>query len=85
MNEKQIAFIICADNAQYYNECVWYIEHLVIPEGYSIDVLCIQEAESMAEGYNAGMQASNAKYKVYMRQEASWVTMARIMMILSLT
>lgn len=70
MNEKQIAFIICADNAQYYNECVWYIEHLVIPEGYSIDVLCIQEAESRAEGYNAGMQASNAKYKVYMRQEA---------------
>lgn len=70
MNEKQIVFIICADNAQYYNECVWYIEHLVIPEGYSIDVLCIQEVKSMAEGYNAGMQASNAKYKVYLRQEA---------------
>ncbi len=68
MNEKQIAFIICADNAQYYNECVWYIEHLNVPEGYSIDILCIQEAESMAEGYNAGMEASGAKYKVYLQQ-----------------
>ncbi|MBR5799825.1 MAG: glycosyltransferase [Lachnospiraceae bacterium] len=69
MNEKQIAFIICANNAQFYNECVWYIEKLVVPEGYSTDILCIQEAESMAEGYNAGMKASDAKYKVYLHQD----------------
>ena len=69
MNEKQIAFIICANNAQFYNECVWYIDRLVVPEGYSIDILCIQEAESMAEGYNAGMKASDAKYKVYLHQD----------------
>ena len=69
MNEKQITFIICTNNAQYYNECVYYIEQLIIPDEYSIDVLCIQEAESMAEGYNAGMHASNAKYKVYLHQD----------------
>lgn len=69
MDEKQIAFIICADNAQFYNECVWYIDRLEVPEGYSIDILCIQEAESMAEGYNAGRKASDAKYKVYLQQD----------------
>lgn len=68
MNDRQVAFIICANNALYYDECVRYIEELDIPEGYSIDIFCIQEAESMAQGYNAGMLANGAKYKVYLHQ-----------------
>lgn len=55
MNEKQIAFIICTNNPQYYNECVQYIHELTVPDGYSTDIICIQEAPSMAAGYNAGM------------------------------
>lgn len=69
MDEKKIAFIICSNNAQYYNECVGYIQELEIPQGYMTDVICIQEADSMASGYNAGMQASDAKYKVYLHQD----------------
>lgn len=69
MNQKQIAFIICTNNMQYYSECVRYIEDLEVPEGYSTDIICIQEAESMTQGYNAGMQASDAKYKVYLHQD----------------
>lgn len=69
MNTRQIAFIICANNAQYYNECVRYIQDLEVPEKYSIDIICIQEADSMAQGYNAGMSASDAKYKVYLHQD----------------
>ncbi len=69
MNNKQVDFIICANNALYYNECVRYINDLDIPEGYAIDVLCVQDVNSIAEGYNAGMQASEAKYKVYLRQD----------------
>lgn len=69
MNQKQFAFIICNNNAQYYSECVRYIEELEVPEGYSTDIISIQEAESMAQGYNAGMQASEAKYKVYLHQD----------------
>lgn len=69
MNTKQIAFIICANNAQYYNECVRYIQDLEVPEKYSTDIICIQEADSMAQGYNAGMSATDAKYKVYLHQD----------------
>lgn len=69
MNVNQMAFIICADNVQYYNECVRYINELEIPERFSIDIICIQEADSMVQGYQAGMQASDAKYKVYLRQD----------------
>lgn len=69
MNDRQIAFIICANNTQYYDECMGYINELDIPQGYEIEVLCIQEAESMAAGYNAGMHDSEAKYKVYLHQD----------------
>lgn len=69
MNTRQIAFIICTNNMQYYSECVRYIQDLEVPEGYSTDIISIQEAESMAQGYNAGMQASDAKYKVYLHQD----------------
>ena len=69
MDTKQIAFIICANNGQYYEECMRYIQDLVVPKGYQVDTLCIQEAESITQGYNAGMQASEAKYKVYLHQD----------------
>lgn len=69
VDEKKICFIICANNSLYYEECVWYINHLHIPSGYEIDTVCVTEAESMAEGYNAAMKDSNAKYKVYLHQD----------------
>lgn len=68
-NEKEIAFIISVNNELLFNECLYYIHHLEIPEGYRIDVIAIREAESMCAAYNAGMQSSNAKYKIYMHQD----------------
>lgn len=69
--EKQfkIAFIICVNDLQEYSECKNYIDRLKLPNGYTKDVLVIQEANSMAEAYNAAMQASDAKYKVYLHQD----------------
>lgn len=69
MNPKQIAFIICVNDLQEYSECKNYIDRLKLPNGYTKDVLVIQEASSMAEAYNAAMQASDAKYKVYLHQD----------------
>lgn len=69
MDDRKIAFIICTNHMQYYEECVRYIQDLNVPEGYSTDILCIQEADSMTEGYNGGMQASDAKYKVYLHHD----------------
>ncbi len=69
MNEKKIAFIICVNDMLAYTECKYYLDHLAVPEGYETDVLTITEAPSMTAGYNAGMQSTDAKYKVYMHQD----------------
>lgn len=69
MNDKMFCFIICSNNRLYTEECLYYINHLNIPDGYQIDVLTIEDAHSMTSGYNEAMQYSNAKYKVYLHQD----------------
>ncbi|HKM35328.1 MAG TPA: glycosyltransferase family protein [Lachnospiraceae bacterium] len=69
MNEHEVAFIIATNHALYYDECVKYISKLTVPEGYQVDIICISEANNMAEAYNLGMESSDAKYKVYMHQD----------------
>ncbi|MCR4895662.1 MAG: glycosyltransferase family protein [Lachnospiraceae bacterium] len=65
----KIAFIICHNNEQYLEECIFYLSKLHIPEGMETENICISEAKSMAAGYNEGMKASDAKYKVYLHQD----------------
>lgn len=66
MDEKKITFIICVNDLWYYEECVRYIkESIRAGPGHSIDILCIQEADSMAQGYNGGCEAADAKYEEY--------------------
>ncbi|MBE5923088.1 MAG: methyltransferase domain-containing protein [Lachnospiraceae bacterium] len=69
MNEKKICFIMCVNNKEYEAEALYYINRLHIPEGYSIDSLSVWGATGMAAGYNEGMSASDAKYKVYLHQD----------------
>lgn len=69
MNENVITFIICVNNAQKYEEAVFYLEQLELPEGITKEIIAVQEAESMAAGYQAAMKSSEAKYKVYMHQD----------------
>ncbi len=69
MNDKKIAFIICTNNDRWYNECVQYLSRLELPDGFDADVLQIVDAESMASGYNEGMHASDAKYKIYLHHD----------------
>ena len=54
---------MCVNNEMYEEECLYYINHLVIPNGYEIDVISIKEAKSMTEGYNAAMVATDADRK----------------------
>lgn len=69
MNEKEICFIMCTNNQTYMEEAVNYISHLQVPEGYTISFLAVEDAKSMTAGYNEGMSASSAKYKVYLHQD----------------
>ena len=69
IDEKAICFIICSNDELYTEECIYYLAHLYVPEDYHVDVLTIQDAASMTSGYNEGMNASDAKYKVYLHQD----------------
>lgn len=69
MKENEICFILCTNDRLYAEECMYYIRHLVIPEGYEIDILTVEDAKSMTSGYNEAMQYSQAKYKVYLHQD----------------
>lgn len=66
MREKSIDFILCCSNQECVDKCVACINNLIIPEGYSIDIIGASEANSIAEAYNALMIESDAKYKVYL-------------------
>ncbi len=68
-NPKKISFIFCTNNEQYANECMLYLNLLQIPEGYETEILTIEGAASIAAGYNEGMNASDAKYKVYLHHD----------------
>lgn len=69
VNENKICFIICVNDDFYFEECVRYIGSLNKPEGIEIQLLEIKDAKSMTAGYNEGMRASDAKYKVYLHQD----------------
>ena len=69
MDEKKICFITCVNNDKYEKEEIRYLSKLRIPDGFGIEILSVKDASSMAAGYNEGMGASNAKYKVYLHQD----------------
>jgi len=69
MNERKICFIACVNNSKYEQEMLKYLSSLIIPEGYEMEYLSVYDAKSMAAGYNEGMRASEAKYKIYLHQD----------------
>ena len=69
MDDKKVAFIICVNDEIEFSECMFYLERLEVPDGMDTDIICVREAESMAAGYNAAMDSTDAKYKVYMHQD----------------
>ncbi len=69
MKDHKFAFILCTNNTLLLEECLHYINHLIVPEGYEAELLTIPDAPCMTRGYNEAMQASDAKYKIYMHQD----------------
>lgn len=60
---------MCVSDEQQFAEACYYIKRLHVPEGYEIDIIAVREAESMCAGYQAAMESSDAKYKVYLHQD----------------
>lgn len=69
MNNHKFAIIICTNSSIFLEECAHYIGHLVIPEGYELELLTIADASCITQGYNEAMLSSDALYKIYMHQD----------------
>lgn len=69
LNENKFAFIVCTNNTFFMDECRYYLDRLIVPDGYDVDIVEITEAKSMTAGNNEGMNYSDAKYKIYMHQD----------------
>lgn len=69
VNTNKFLFVICTNNSQLLNECLYYIQNLIIPADFEIDVISIPNATSMASAYNEAMISSDAKYKIYLHQD----------------
>lgn len=67
--DKKICFIICSNNKRYLEECLFYLSKLEVPTGYTVEAISIFDAKSMAGGYNEGLKAAEAKYKIYLHQD----------------
>lgn len=66
----KIAFITCVNNDEQYEECRLYLEALELPEGMVAEYIPIRDAKSMCQGYNQGAAMTEARYKVYLHQDA---------------
>lgn len=69
MNDHKFCFIICTNNELLLDEAILYINSLIVPDGYTFELLTVKDASSMTSGYNEAMAASDAKYKIYMHQD----------------
>jgi GT2 family glycosyltransferase len=57
------------NNEAQYTASLRYIDALQVPAGYSVEKIVIFGATSMAEGCQRGMEASTARYKIYLHQD----------------
>lgn len=69
MDEHKFCFILCTNNNFLLEEALHYMGHLIIPDGYTTELLTVTDAVSMTTGYNEAMAASDARYKIYMHQD----------------
>lgn len=70
MNDKKISFISCVNDFEEYKTALQHIHSLKIPDGHEIETIAIEKAASLTSGYNEAMGKSDAKYRVYLHQDA---------------
>ncbi len=69
LDSHAIAFVSCVDDQAQYDTCLRYLHALEVPSGYAVEKIAVLGAASMAEGYQRAMEASRARYKIYVHQD----------------
>ena len=69
MNSLEICFISAVDDIERYNKSLFTWKNLIVPKGGVVNSLIVQNASSMTEAYQMGMESSQANYKIYIHQD----------------
>lgn len=70
LNDRKICIITAVNDETQYNAMIPYLQELIVPAGMQLESLVVYEADSMTSAYQQGMESSDAKYKVYLHQDA---------------
>jgi tetratricopeptide (TPR) repeat protein len=68
-SSEDISYILCSNDDRYLEEVLLYLSYQKVPEDQTMSVYVVHHAKSMTQGYNAGMRASHAAYKIYIHQD----------------
>lgn len=69
MNDKKICFVSAVNDDILYNECLFYLKNLNVPNDFEIEFMPLRNMPSMCSAYNYAIKNSDAKYKVYLHQD----------------
>ena len=84
LDDSKFCFISCVNDDFMYDECQFYLEHLCMPPGMRAEIVAVRNAVSMTAGYQAAMDASDAKYKIYLHQDVFLVNNVLLQSLLDL-
>lgn len=84
MNENKICFIINGHDEIKYQESLKYINALIIPEGFEIEILTSVKHINTPAFYNTAMLSSDAKYKIYLEESTSIIDKQFLYSLISL-
>mgnify|MGYP000763835868 FL=1 len=68
-DNSRISIIFCTNDDSYCEECILYLRRLYIPDNMHLDIIAVKNAPGMAADYNAAMEYSNARYKIYIHHD----------------
>jgi GT2 family glycosyltransferase len=66
LDPRAIAFITAVTDEAQYRICLQYLDALQIPSGYDVEKIAVFGGASMPECYQRAMDASTARYKIYL-------------------
>ena len=69
LNNNKIAFITCVKNVEQYERMIKYIQALIVPVSYYVEIITITEEINIALAYNQAINVTDAKYKIYINEE----------------
>jgi len=64
-----ISLITAVKDEAQYRTCLQYLDELQIPPGYEVEKIAVYGGASLAECYQRAMEASTARYKIYLHAD----------------